>query len=47
MTIKNDRICTTTLTESPILTDNYLNRHVLQVSMYEYLQNVGLVDDNH
>lgn len=34
------------ITESPILTDNCLNRHVLQVSMYEYLQNVGPIDDN-
>lgn len=28
-------------------TYSYLNQHVLQVSMYEYLQNVGPVDDNH
>lgn len=34
------------ITESLIFTDNCLNRHVLQISMYEYLQNVGPIDDN-
>ncbi|XP_062574142.1 P2X purinoceptor 7-like [Saccostrea cucullata] len=42
-TVTGDHQC---ITESPIFTANCLNRHVLYVSMYEYLQNVGPLDDN-
>jgi hypothetical protein len=34
------------ITESDIFISNCLNRHVLHVSMYEFLENVGPFDDN-
>ena len=34
------------ITDSQIFKDNCLNRNVLQVSMYEYIENVGPIDDN-
>ena len=40
---KGDHLC---ITESQIFIANCLNRHVLHVSMYEYLQNVGPLDYN-
>ena len=40
---KGDHLC---ITESQIFIANCLNRHVLHVSMYEYLQNVGTLNYN-
>jgi hypothetical protein len=34
------------ITEHDILVANCLNRHVLHISMLEYLENVGPLDDN-
>jgi hypothetical protein len=34
------------ITDSDIFISNFLNRHVLHVSMYEFLENVGPFDDN-
>lgn len=34
------------ITEHEVFVANCLNRHVLQVSMYAYLENVGPFDDN-
>ena len=34
------------ITEHDILVANCLNRHVLHISMLEYLVNVGPLDDN-
>jgi hypothetical protein len=34
------------ITDSDIFISNCLNRHVLHVSMYEFLENVGPFDDN-
>lgn len=34
------------ITDHEVFIANCLNRHVLQVSMYEYIENVGPFDDN-
>jgi hypothetical protein len=34
------------ITEHDIFVANCLNRHVLHISMLEYLENVGPLDDN-
>ena len=34
------------ITDSDIFISNCLNRHVLHVSMYEFLENVGTFDNN-
>jgi hypothetical protein len=34
------------ITDSDIFISNFLNRHVLHVSMHEFLENVGPFDDN-
>ena len=41
--INSDISC---ITEHDILVANCLNRHVLHISMLEYLENVGPLDDN-